>query len=117
MTTGASPVAVAYDSSGSMTSRRSACRCWAYRLTDMTTIRAGLAESGDRHRVSPRKAVIKLLRAVHLNRVLARIYYRSFHGFASVGRELPDVVGKCLHRAMEAQTTQQGDYYEFGVFK
>jgi O-methyltransferase len=80
-------------------------------------MRAGLAESHDRHRISPRKAVVKFLRVVRLNRVLARIYYRSFHGFASAGRELPAVVRRCLRRAVQARTTQQGDYYEFGVFK
>lgn len=80
-------------------------------------MRAGLSEPHDRHRIKPRVALVKILRAVHLNRVLARIYYRSFHGFASVGPELPDVVRTCLRRVVEAQTTRQGDYYEFGVFK
>jgi O-methyltransferase len=80
-------------------------------------MREGLAEPRDRHRDTPREALVKVLRSVRLNRVLARIYYRSFHGFASVGRELPDVVRKCLRRAIEAKTAQQGDYFEFGVFK
>jgi O-methyltransferase len=86
-------------------------------LSHATGMRDGLAEPRSRHRDSPREALVKFLRAVHLNRVFARIYYRSFHGFASVGRELPDVVRRCLRRAMVAKTTQHGDYYEFGVFK
>src|SRR5688572_1942537 len=86
-------------------------------LSPVIGMREGLAEPRDRHRDSPREAFVKVLRAVHLNRVFARIYYRSFHGFASVGRELPDVVRRCQLRAVEAKTTQQGDYYEFGVFK
>jgi hypothetical protein len=80
-------------------------------------MRAGLSEPHDRHRVKPRVALVKALRALHLNRVLARVYYRSIHGFASVGPELPDVVRRCLSKAVKMRTAWQGDYYEFGVFK
>jgi O-methyltransferase len=86
-------------------------------LNESTSMRAGLAESHERHGVSPRKAVVKFLRVVHLNRLLARIYYRSFHGFASAGLELPAVVRRCLRKAVQTQAARQGDYYEFGVFK
>jgi hypothetical protein len=61
--------------------------------------------------------MIKLLRALGLNRIGARIYYRFFHGFASEGQALPAVVRRALRRAVESGTAAEGDYYEFGVFK
>lgn len=39
------------------------------------------------------------------------------HGFASAGKELPDVVQRCLEQAITFGTVLRGDYYEFGVFK
>jgi hypothetical protein len=68
-------------------------------------------------RLSTRELVINALRAVRLNRVAARLYYRFFHGFASAGRELPGVVHRCLKQALAWGTGERGDYYEFGVFK
>jgi hypothetical protein len=66
---------------------------------------------------TPRDIAVKLLRALRLNRVAARVYYRYVHGFASEGKELPEVVRRCLRRAVETGIAKQGDYYEFGVFK
>lgn len=59
----------------------------------------------------------KLMKAVGINRIAARIYYRHFHGFASAGRQLPEVVARAMERAKEMGTAEQGDYYEFGIFK
>lgn len=71
----------------------------------------------DRPRPGVRSIAVKLLRTLRLNRFAARIYYRYVHGFASEGKELPDVVRRCLRRALESGIAVQGDYYEFGVFK
>lgn len=65
----------------------------------------------------PRVAVVKFLRALKVNQFAARVYYQHLHGFASAGKELPDVVQRCLEKAIAFGTAQQGDYYEFGVFK
>lgn len=67
--------------------------------------------------MSPRVVLIKCLRVVKLNRLLARVYYRYVHGFASAGAQLPEVVQRCLEKSIELDTATQGDYYEFGVFK
>jgi hypothetical protein len=83
----------------------------------MNSIQPGLAPPRERYRLSARERLVKLLRAVRLNRLAARIYYRYFHGFASEGKELPAVVRRCLQRAVESGTAAHGDYYEFGVFK
>ena len=64
-----------------------------------------------------RTTAVKLLRTVKLNRVAGRVYYHHLHGFASAGKELPDVVQRCLEQAIAFGTAARGDYYEFGVFK
>lgn len=64
-----------------------------------------------------RVAAVKLLRATKLNRLAASTYYQYMHGFASAGKELPDVVQRCLEQASGFGTAPRGDYYEFGVFK
>jgi len=64
-----------------------------------------------------REAIIKILRVLRLNRLAAYLYYHYFHGFNSAEKELPVVIHKCFHRAIESGIADQGDYYEFGVFK
>jgi hypothetical protein len=61
--------------------------------------------------------VVKILRALRINRLTARIYYRYIHGFNSAGKELPSVVRRCFQRAIENGTADKGDYFEFGIFK
>ena len=64
-----------------------------------------------------RVLVVKVLKGLKLNKIASSIYYRYFHGFASAGRELPDVVRRCFQRTIDSGVARQGDYYEFGVFK
>jgi hypothetical protein len=77
----------------------------------------GLTNNPADEAMTLRVLVIKLLRALRLNQVAASFYYRHMHGFASAGKELPDVVQRCLAKAIELGTATKGDYYEFGVFK
>jgi O-methyltransferase len=77
----------------------------------------GYTQTRTDHRLSARAAAVKWLRVLRLNRIAARLYYRHVHGFASAGRELPEVIRRCLRRAVDTGTAQRGDYYEFGVFK
>jgi len=60
---------------------------------------------------------VKLLRTLGLNRIASKIYYKHIHGFSSAGAELPEVVGRCLKRAIQKEIAEKGDYCEFGVFK
>lgn len=64
-----------------------------------------------------RVQTVKLLRSLGVNKVASKIYYKHFHGFSSAGKELPEVVSKCLGRAIQTGTAEQGDYCEFGIFK
>lgn len=65
----------------------------------------------------PRVLVIKILRLFKLNRIAGKIYYNFFHGFNPAGKELPDVIEKCFDKAIEVGNVDNGDYYEFGIFK
>lgn len=64
-----------------------------------------------------RVQTVKLMRALGVNKFAARLYYKHIHGFNSAGKELPEVVHKCLKRAIETGISDQGDYCEFGIFK
>nr|NQU90841.1 hypothetical protein [Bacteroidota bacterium] len=67
--------------------------------------------------VYPRAVVIKFLRLTRLNKIVSRIYYKYFHGFNSIVKELPGVIEKCIDKAVELKTADIGDYCEFGIFK
>ncbi len=64
-----------------------------------------------------RETTIRVLRFMRLNRVAARVYYRFFHGFDSAEKDLPAVISRCFRKAVESGIADQGDYFEFGVFK
>ena len=68
-------------------------------------------------RPGARELIIKGLRVMRLNRPAARIYYRFFHRFDSADRDLPKVIDKCLRAANDSGLADEGDYFEFGVFK
>jgi O-methyltransferase len=74
-----------------------------------------VTDSPPRPRLSARKLVVKSLRALKLNRIVAAVYYKHVHGFASAGEELPAIVRRSLQQARDQSVP--GDYYEFGVFK
>ena len=67
--------------------------------------------------MKPRVMAVKVLRGLRLNRIASQLYYRHVHGFASAGKELPDVVYRCMEKAKEFGNHERGDYYEFGIFK
>jgi O-methyltransferase len=64
-----------------------------------------------------KKPIITVLRALRLNRLAGKLYYRTFHGFSPAGRELPDAVAKSLVHAKTSGILDAGDYCEFGIFK
>jgi hypothetical protein len=66
---------------------------------------------------TPRTVAVRTLKTLRLNRPAAKLYYKFVHGFASAGKELPDVVGRCMAKAIDFGTADRGDYFEFGVFK
>jgi hypothetical protein len=61
--------------------------------------------------------VLSLLRALRLNRIAAKVYYRTLHGFAPVGTDLPDAVERSFVTARTSGVLGQNDYCEFGVYK
>ncbi|MEE9430499.1 MAG: TylF/MycF/NovP-related O-methyltransferase [Melioribacteraceae bacterium] len=68
--------------------------------------------------IHPRVIAVKLLKIAGLNKIVARIYYKYFHGFNSAGgKALTNAVEKCFNKAVQFGTTEKGDYYEFGIFK
>lgn len=87
----------------------------------LPTIRASAGSSAGYSlgavRGNVRVVVVKVLRFLRLNRLMAKLYYDHVHGFASAGKELPETVRRSMRRAIKMGTAGQGDYYEFGVFK
>ncbi len=67
--------------------------------------------------LTPRAMTVKVLKKLRLNRVAAKMYYSHVHGFASAGKELPEVVRQCLERSIDFGTAACGDYHEYGIFK
>ena len=68
--------------------------------------------------MTTRIMIVKLLRFLRLNRLIAKLYYDHVHGFASAGKVVrPDTVRRCMQRAIEMGTVEQGEYDQFGVFK
>lgn len=45
------------------------------------------------------------------------LYNRYFRGFRSFTKETPMAVEKCLKKARQLKTVDEGDYYEFGLYK
>lgn len=58
-----------------------------------------------------------MLRFLRLNRIAGKIYYRTVHGFAPAGSDLPAAVERSLEIARDSGVLDQGDYCEFGVYK
>jgi len=64
-----------------------------------------------------RKAIVSLLKATRLNRIAHGIYYRHVHGFNSATRSTLEGLDKAFAVAQDLDLLNQGDYYEFGIFK
>jgi hypothetical protein len=67
--------------------------------------------------LSIKSNIISALRFFRLNRLAGKIYYKTLHGFAPAGRDLPEAVEKSFAYADECGILNAGDYCEFGVFK
>jgi hypothetical protein len=64
-----------------------------------------------------RPLVVKFLQKTHLNKVAHKIYYRYVHGFRPAIPSTLEAVERSLMAAKESGVINQGDYYEFGIFK
>ena len=64
-----------------------------------------------------KSAILSLLRFFHLNQIAGKIYYRTVHGFAPAGSDLPDAVERSFEVAKSNGLLQQSDYCEFGIYK
>ena len=64
-----------------------------------------------------KSAILSLLRALGLNRIAGKIYYRTVHGFAPAGSDLPNAVERSFETAKANGVLGQNDYCEFGVYK
>ena len=67
--------------------------------------------------IHARVLIVKILRLFKVNRIIAKIYYKYIHGFNPAIKELPEVIEKCFNKAVELKTVENGDYFEFGIFK
>jgi len=67
--------------------------------------------------VKLRRLIVKCLQATHLNRVAHRLYYHYVHGFDAASRSTLEGIEKAFALAAEQGGLDDGDYYEFGLFK
>ena len=65
----------------------------------------------------PRKLTVKLLQRAGLNRLAHKVYYKAFHGFDTANKDLPPALDRCFEIAKDLGTLDEGDYFEFGLFK
>jgi len=61
--------------------------------------------------------IVRLLQATRLNRVAHKIYYNHVHGFQPAIGSTTKGVNLALRAARDTGAFENGDYYEFGLFK
>lgn len=64
-----------------------------------------------------RSYIVKGLRKAKLNKLAHKIYYKYLHGFNAAIIDTLPAVDRCLRAARESGVVENGDYYEFGLFK
>lgn len=64
-----------------------------------------------------RRLLVKGLQATRLNRIAHRLYYTYVHGFEAATKTTLEGIDKAFAHAQEQGTLDNGDYYEFGLFK
>lgn len=64
-----------------------------------------------------RLLIVKLLQKTKLNKLAHQIYYTYVHGFNPATKEIVSAIEIAFKKAMELGTANNGDYYEFGLFK
>jgi hypothetical protein len=66
---------------------------------------------------SIRLIIVKFLQKTKLNKLAHKIYYSYFHGFNPATKEIISALEIAFQKSSELGTINQGDYYEFGIFK
>lgn len=61
--------------------------------------------------------IVKCLQATRLNRIAHKLYYNYAHGFGAATKATLEGIEKAFAHAQEQGTLDDGDYYEFGLFK
>lgn len=64
-----------------------------------------------------RPHIVKLLQKTHLNRIAHRFYYNHLHGFQTANRAVLDAQRRCFEHVVQSGVAENGDYFEFGIFK
>jgi hypothetical protein len=64
-----------------------------------------------------RLLIVNFLQKTKLNKLAHKIYYTYFHGFKPATKEIGSAIEIAFKKAMELGTANNGDYYEFGLFK
>ena len=64
-----------------------------------------------------RRLIVKCLHATRLNRIAHKLYYNYVHGFDAATKTTLEGVEKAFAHAREQGILDDGDYYEFGLFK
>jgi O-methyltransferase len=67
--------------------------------------------------VKVRRLIVKCLQATRLNRIAHRVYYTYVHGFDAATKTTVEGIEKAFAHAQEQGALEDGDYYEFGLFK
>ena len=69
------------------------------------------------HIASPRLLTAKLLRALGVNKIAHRAYYKYVHGFNTANKFVLPAIERCFQELVESGSPVSGDYMEFGLFK
>ena len=66
---------------------------------------------------SARLLAVKTMRALGVNKVAHRVYYKHFHSFDTANKYVLSALERCLRSLAEPGRDWSGDYMEFGLFK
>jgi hypothetical protein len=64
-----------------------------------------------------RLLIVKFLQLTKMNKFMHKIYYQYLHGFNTANKDVLPALEKCLKKSQNLGTSNEGGYYEFGIFK
>lgn len=65
----------------------------------------------------PRQIAVKLLQKTKLNRLAHKLYYNYIQGFNTANPAVLEALERSFDKAIELGVANNGDYFEFGLFK